>query len=98
MLGARARHERMAPARGLDQLLGARGGAEGEQPWRHLGQEAEVIIRLGRALERDADQVREPVREGDRKRPGATQNAGVAVGGLLARSALIDKRYREPAF
>ena len=46
-----------------------------------------MIVRLRRTLERDPQQRRKTARERGRKDRVAFDHAGVAVGGLLARSA-----------
>ncbi len=97
VLGERAREQRAHDACGLDQPRPARGGAELDEPGRDLRQEGEVVIGLGRALERDAQQGRPIGRKGGRKDRIAFDHAGIAVGGLLARPAAVDERRRQTA-
>ncbi len=56
-----------------------------------------MIVRLRRALEREPQQRRHPRREGVGKERIALEHAGVAVGGFLARPALVDQRDGDPA-
>ena len=74
------------------------GGAKRQQPRYDLRQEAQVIIGLGRTLERDLQQG-DRVRREDRREDGvALDDAGVAVGGLLARRAPVEERNGKPPF
>jgi len=97
VLGERAREQRAHQPRGLDQSLGTRSGAKLQEPGRNLRQEAQVIIGFRRALERDPQQ-RDRIRgEGGRKDGVAFDHAGIAVRGLFAGCAAIQKRNRKPA-
>src|ERR1700690_2789319 len=51
-----------------------------------------MIVRLARALERDARQRAEIGRERRRKNSIALDHAGIAIGGLLAHAGAIDQR------
>ena len=97
VLGDRAAKQRTHRAGGLGEPLGLRGGAVRQQPRRDLRQEAEMVVRIGRALERDLGEPREPAGKRRRKHRVALDDAGVAVRGLLARPAAVDQRDREPA-
>ena len=97
MFGDRAREQRPHRVRGLDQPLRPRRGAEGQQPRRDRRQERQMIIRFRRLLERDAQQRRPARREGCRKDGIAFDDAGIAVGGALARAAAVDQRDRQAA-
>ena len=56
-----------------------------------------MIVRLRRPLERDPQQRQQPGRKRVREKRVAFDDAGVAVGGFLARPAAIDQRDRKPA-
>src|SRR5262249_29211753 len=55
-----------------------------------------MIIRLGRALERDPQQGAKAARKRMREQRAAFNDAGIAIGGFLARPAPIDESHREP--
>ena len=94
MLGDRAREQGPHRLCGLDQPLRLRRGAERQKPGRDLRQKREVIIGEWRALERDAKK-RRPIRRKRRRKDGvALDDAGIAVGGPLARAAAVDQRHR----
>src|SRR5262249_14696930 len=71
---------------------------EREQPWRHARQERQMIVGLAGALECDAQECACIRWEGRRKYRVALDDAGVAIGGLLADSCPINQSHAQPAF
>ena len=97
VLGDRAREQRPHQPRSLDQPLRLRVGAERGQPGRNPRQMRGVIIDHRRAFERDAGELDPVRRERRRKNRIALDDAGIAVGGALARPAPVDQRNRQAA-
>ena len=56
-----------------------------------------MVVRLRRLLERDPQSAREASPESRRKQRVGLDDAGIAVGGALARLAAVDQRDREAA-
>ena len=85
VLGNGAREQWAHHLRGLDQPRRLRRGTKRGKPRRDLRQERQVIVRRRRALERDAQKLGKARRERGRKHRIAFDDAGIAIGGALAR-------------
>ena len=97
VFGDRAREQRPHQPRSLDQPLRLRGGAKRRQPGRDPRQIRQVIVGDRRAFERDARKLDQARRKRRRKNGIALDDAGIAVGGALARPAAVDQRDRQAA-
>ncbi len=97
VLGDRGGHQRAQLDRAVLQLLRRRPAVICDQPRRDLQEIAPMVVRLGRALERDLDELLQAARERGRKHARADDDAGVAVARLLAGPAPVDQRDRQPA-
>ena len=98
VLRKRAGKQRAHDARGVDQALRMRRGPEGHEPRHRLRQMAQMVVRFRSTLERDAQQRRKARRKSGWKDRVALDDAGIAVGGLLARRPPVHEPHPQTPF
>jgi hypothetical protein len=97
VLGDRARHERTHEPSGFSEPRRLGGRVKCRQPRRDLRQKREMIVGLGRALERDPQAFPPIGGKCRRKHRIALDHTGIAIGGPLPRPTTVDQGNRQAA-